>query len=42
LTYLEDIQPTVIFTHIRRKEESWNFKTRFKEGDHGLEGRNAA
>jgi hypothetical protein len=29
LTYLEDIQTTVIFTHIRTKEESWNFKTWF-------------
>jgi len=27
LTCLEDIQTTVIFTHIRTKEESWNFNT---------------
>jgi hypothetical protein len=29
LTYLEDVQTTVNVTHIRRKEESWNFKTSF-------------
>ena len=29
-TYLEDIQTKVIVTHIRRKEESWNFKTWFR------------
>jgi predicted alternative tryptophan synthase beta-subunit len=29
LTYLEDVQTNVIVTHIRRKEESWNIKTRF-------------